>query len=159
MKHSVGALLAFTTTASLLTACGSGTTGLPPGTGGNCGPPSVQLKVLYPIPNSLRVSGNLRKIYIATNRPLPGANLYEFLLRQSNGSSTRTSSFFGISKSEIPTPHARISFSTPTYYATSIPSGYRIGPREIVKLYWAIPGAGCSPNTLMSSFRTRRARS
>ena len=155
MKHSIGALFAFVTAASLLTACGPGTSSLPPGTGNNCGPPPVQLDVLYPIPNSRRAPRNLRNVYIVTNGHLPNANAYNFNLVQANGSSTATSPFFGVNKSQIPRPHARTTFTNPIYYATSIPNNYRIGRRESVTLRWNIPRSGCTPRTVVSSFRTR----
>jgi hypothetical protein len=159
MKHSIGALFAFIISASLLTACGPGTTGFPPVTGNNCGPPPEHMEVLYPIPNSRRAPGDLGTIYVATDARLLHADGYNFFLTQSNGSSTATSRFFGTSTSQIPRPHARSTYATPFYYATTIPSHHRIGPRQSVNLYWNIPGAGCAAHTLVSSFRTRRARS
>jgi hypothetical protein len=155
MKHSVGVLLAYITAVSLLTACGAGTSSFPPGTGGNCGPPPLHLEVLYPIPNSREAPRNLRNVYMATNGQLPHANAYNFFLRQSNGSSTATGRFFGTSKSQVPAPHAHSTYSNAFYYGSSIPSGYRIGRNQSVSLYWNIPGGGCNPRTLISSFRTR----
>lgn len=157
MKHSSGPLFASIIAASLLTACGAGTSSFPPVTGNNCGPPPVHMEMLYPVPNSRRAPANLSNIYVATNGALPHANAYNFVLRQSNGSSTATSRFSGSSKSQIPSPHARSKYSNPSYYFTSIPSGYQIGGKQSVNLYWNIPGAGCAAHTLVSSFRTRRA--
>jgi len=154
MKHSIGELLAFLTAGSLLTACNSGTPSAPPGTGSNCGGPPNQLEVLFPIPNSRRAPGNLANVYVSTNGQLPSNNSYNFFLVQANGSSTGTSPFFGISKSQIPTPHANPTYPNPIYYATSIPSSYIIGPSQSVSLYWNIFGSGCAPHFLVSSFRT-----
>jgi hypothetical protein len=159
MKHSIGALFAFATSASLLTACGSGNTSFPPGTGNNCGLPPIQLEVLYPIPDSRRAPGNLRKVYVATNGALPNYNSYNFYLVRSNGSNTATSPLFGSSKSELPTRHAKPTFANAVYYASSIPSGFRIGRSQSVKLLWNIPGSGCTPHSAVSSFRTRGVRS
>jgi hypothetical protein len=155
MKHSIGALFAFITGASLLTACGPGTTSLPPVTGNSCGGPPVQLEVLFPRPNARRAPGNLGNVYVSTNGQLPNNNQYNFFLKQSNGSSTGTSPFFGISKSEIPMPHATPSYPNPVYYASSIPNNYLIGPSQAVSLYWNVFGTGCTPRFLVSSFQTR----
>lgn len=159
MKNRIGTLLALVTVTSLLSACGPGTTGLPPGTGNNCGPAPLHVQVLYPIPNTRRAPGDLRSIYIAADGELPHANAYNFFLVQSSGASAQTGRFAATSKSEIPRPHARTTYATPSYYATAIPSGYHIGPSQSVSLYWNIPGTGCNPRTLISSFRTRHARS
>jgi len=155
MKHSISALFGVVTASSLLTACGPGNSSLPPGTGNNCGPPPVQLNVLYPIPNSQRARRNLRNVYVSTNGHLPNANAYNFYLVQSNGSTTATSPFFGVNKSQIPRPHARPPYANAIYYATSIPNNYRIGRRQSVNLRWNIPHSGCTPHTVVSSFRTR----
>jgi hypothetical protein len=155
MKHSIGALLTFITAASLLTACGPGTLTGPPGTGNSCGPPPVELNVLYPIPNARRAPRDLRTVYISTNGHLPNANAYNFNLVQSNGSSTATGPFFGVSKSQIPRPHARPPYVNAIYYGTSIPSGYRIGRNQMVSLRWNLPRSGCTPRHVVSTFRTR----
>lgn len=155
MKHSIGASFIFTAAAILLTSCGPGNTSLPPGTGNNCGPAPLHVELLYPIPNSHRAPRNLRTLYAATDEQLPHANAYNFRLVQSNGSSTTTSRFSASSKSQIPRPHARSTYPNPVYYATSVPENYRIGTRQSVSLYWNIPGTGCAPRTLISSFRTR----
>lgn len=155
MKQSIGALFAFFTAASLLTACNGGNTSPPPGTGTNCGGPPNQLEVLYPIPNSRSAPGNLGNIYVSTNAQLPSGNQFNFALVQSNGSSTGTSTFFGISKSQIPTPHANPTYANAVYYATSIAASYVIGPSQSVSLYWNIFGSGCNAHFLVSSFRTK----
>lgn len=159
MKKSYGALVIIVT-ATLLAACNgsSGTIAPPPGTGTNCGgPPSAnQLEVLYPVPNSRNAPGSLGNIYVATKGQLPQNNQFNFYLVQSNGFSTFTSPFFGISKSKIPTPHAKPRYSNPVYYASSLPSSYFIGPNQSVNLYWNDGGTGCTPHFLVTSFRTHR---
>ncbi len=74
---------------------------------------------------------------------------------QSNGSSTFTSPFFGISESKIPTPHAKPSYSNPIYYASSLPSSYYIGPSQSVAVLWNDGGTGCNPHVQISSFKTK----
>jgi hypothetical protein len=155
MKHSIGARFVFITAGSLLTACGPGTLNGPPGTGNSCGLPPVQLNVLFPIPNARRAPRNLRTVYVSTNGHLPNANAYNFSLVQTNGSSTATSPFFGVSKSQIPTPHATPPYANAIFYGTSIPSNYRIGRNQSVNLRWNLPRSGCTPNRVVSSFRTR----
>jgi len=157
MKKSIGALLLIL--AGVLTACNGGnSTSNPPGTGQNCGgpPSSSQLEVLWPIPNSKNASGQFNNIYVSTKGQLPPGNLFNFYLVQSNGGSTFTSTFFGASASQIPTPHATPSYSNPTYYATSLPSGYVVGPAQSVSLLWNDGGTGCTPHTEVATFTTKQ---
>lgn len=158
VKHSIGALFALFTAASLLTACGAGTSSLPPGTNNNCGGPPVQLSVIYPIPNSRYAPGNLANIYVSTNGQLFNSknNQYNFVLKQSNGSRTATGALIGINKSLVPRPHANPTYANPFYYASSIPGNYVIGRKQSVNLVWNVSGSGCTPNLVVSTFRTRR---
>lgn len=159
MKKAISALCALFA-AGTLAACngGAGNTAPPAGTGSNCSGPPNQLEVLYPIPGSKNVSPGLNNIYVATKGQLPPSNSYNFFLTQSNGSSTFTGLFSGISKSQIPTPHANPTYSNAIYYASAIAgpygSGYTIGPSQSVSLLWNIAGSGCNPHFLVSSFRT-----
>jgi hypothetical protein len=158
MKKSTSALFALFTVASLLAACNGGNNAVnnPPGTGSNCGgPPAAnQLEVLYPIPGSKKAPPGLGNIYVSTKGQLPPSNGFNFFLVQSNGGSTFTSPFFGISKSQIPTPHATPSYSNPVYYASSLPGSYFIGPSQAVSLFWNDSGTGCTPHVVVSSFHT-----
>jgi len=155
MKKPIGALFALLATAGFLAACNNGSSSsAPPGTGTNCGGPPNQLEVLYPIPGSTSAPPALGNVYVATNGSLPPSNLFNFFLVQENGGSTFTSTFFGISKSQIPTPHATPSYPNAIYYASSFPTSYYIGPAQAVSLFWNDGGTGCTPHVLVSSFTT-----
>lgn len=161
MKKSIGALFALFSAATLLAACNGNNVTAPPGTGTNCGgpPSSNQLEVLFPIPNSHNAPPALGNIYVATKGQLPPSSSFNFFLAQSSGASTFTLPFFGISKSQIPTPHANPSYPNAVYYASTIegPSGsnYIIGPDQAVTLLWNDAGTGCNPHVQVSSFRTK----
>lgn len=163
MKQSLTALV-FLTIAAVLTAC-NGANSIntpPPGTGSNCGgpPSSNHLEVLFPIPNSRSAPKALGNIYVSTKGQLPPSNAFNFLLVQANGAQTFTGPFTGINESQIPTPHAKPSYSNPIYYASSISgpygSGYIIGPDQAVSLFWNDGGTGCNPHFLVSSFQTHK---
>ncbi|MFZ0031466.1 MAG: hypothetical protein WBE79_06800 [Candidatus Cybelea sp.] len=163
MKKPIGAKCALFAAAAVLAACNSGgsNTGVPPGTGMNCSGPPNQLEVLFPAPGSRRAPPALANVYVATKGQLPPNNSFNFFLTQSNGASTFTGIFGGISKSQIPTPHATPSYSGAVYYASAIAgpygSGYVIGPSQSVSLLWNIAGSGCSPHFLVTSFHTSGA--
>jgi hypothetical protein len=157
MNKSIGTLLGLLTAAGLLAACTNYNNNVAPiGTGSNCGgPPSAnQLEVLFPKPNARRAPATLGNIYVSTKGQLPPSNSFNFLLVQSNGAQTFTSVFFGINKGQIPSPHATPSYANPIYYATSLPSGYFIGPSQTVNLIWNDGGTGCTPHSLVASFKT-----
>jgi hypothetical protein len=159
MKKAISALCALFAVGTLA-ACNGGYSNPapPPGTGQNCSGPPNQLEVLYPIPGTRNASPALGNIYVATNGQLPPSNSYNFFLSQSNGSSTFTGLFSGISKSQIPAPHANPTYPNAVYYASAIAgpygSGYVIGPHQSVSLLWNISGSGCNPHFLVASFRT-----
>jgi hypothetical protein len=159
MKKAISALCALLA-AGTLAGCNNGYSNPapPPGTGQNCSGPPNQLEVLYPIPGTRSASPALGNIYVATKGQLPPSNSYNFFLSQSNGSSTFTGTFSGISKSQIPNPHANPSYPNAVYYASAIAgpygSGYVIGPHQAVSLLWNIAGSGCNPHFLVASFRT-----
>ncbi len=157
MKKSIGALVALLSVAGALAACNSNGGGgsTPPGVGTNCGGPPNQLEVLYPIPNTKKAPVALANVYVATKGQLPSNNSFNFYLVQSNGVSTFTSLFYGISKSQIPSPHATPSYSNAIYYASALPPSYVIGPNQAVSLLWNDGGTGCTPHTLVSSFSTK----
>jgi hypothetical protein len=156
MKKSLGAFFALFTAAMLVSACNGGNNAAaPPGTGQNCGGPPNNLEVLYPIPNSRNAPSALGNVYVSTKGQLPPSNNFNFFLVQSNGNSTFTGAFAGVSASQIPTPHASPSYANPVYYASSLPPSYIIGPSQAVSLYWNDGGTGCTPHTLVSSFRTK----
>lgn len=160
MKKSNGAMMVLIA-AGLLAACNSNngfSNNPPPGTGSNCGgpPSSNNLQVLYPIPNSKNAPAALGNIYVSTKGQLPPSNSFNFYVVQSNGLSTFTSPFFGISKSQIPTPHATPGYSKPIYYASSLPPSYIIGPNQSVSVFWNDGGTGCTPHFLVTSFRTHK---
>ncbi len=166
MRKPMGALFTLFAVAGTLVACnGNGFGGTPsptapPGTGQNCGGPPAnnQLEVLYPIPGSKKAPPALQNVYVSTNGQLPPSNSFDFYLSQSNGAATFTSTFFGIDKSVIPTPHATPSYVHAVYYATTIagPSGstYIIGPDQSVTLLWNDGGTGCTPHKIVSTFTT-----
>jgi hypothetical protein len=157
MKKLNGALLTLFGAAILLSACNGNNNGIttPPGSGSFCGGPPNQLEVLWPIPNSKNAPSGLGNIYVSTKGTLPPSNSFNFFLVPSNGLSTFTSTFFGVSQSQIPTPHATPSYSNPIYYASSLPPSYIIGPAQAVSLFWNNGGTGCTPHTLVSQFRTK----
>jgi hypothetical protein len=160
MKKSIGALIFLFSGLAALTACNGANNGStpPPGTGTNCGgPPSAnQIEVLYPIPNTRKAPPTLSNIYIASKGQLPPSNQFNFFLLQSNGASTFTSLFFGVSASQIGNPHAKATYPNPVYYATSLPPSYPpIGPAQAVTLLWNDGGTGCTPHVQVSSFRTK----
>ncbi len=165
MKKSIGALFALAAAAGALTACNGNvySPGPSPTSGptGNCGgPPSAnQMEVLYPIPGTRQAPAALGNIYVSTKGSLPSSNQFDFYLSQSNGSSTYTGLFAGISQSQIPTPHAKPTYPNPVYYASAIAgpygSSYIIGPKQAVSLFWNDLGRYCTPHFLVSSFRTK----
>ncbi|MGB8909325.1 MAG: hypothetical protein WCC84_11315 [Candidatus Cybelea sp.] len=163
MKKPFGALFALFAAAGALAACNGGNSNPapPPGTGSNCSGPPNQLEVLYPIPGTRKASPTVANVYVATKGQLPPSNSYNFFLTQSNGASTFTGLFSGISKSQIPNPHATPSYSGAVYYASAIAgpygSSYVVGPRQSVSLIWNIAGSGCTPHFLVSSFATSGA--
>jgi hypothetical protein len=155
MKKSIGPLFALAT-AGVLAACGNNNSvNLPAGTGSNCGaPPSGnQVEVLYPKPGYKKAPPGLGTIFISTKGQLPPNSQYNLFLSQSNGAFSATSVFFGTSLSKIPDPHASPTYSNPTYYATSLPSSYIIGPSQSVSVLWNIAN-GCTPRNQVSSFNT-----
>lgn len=155
MRKSIGALFVLVA-AGALAACNNNNVSAPPGTGANCGgPPSAnQLEVLWPIPGSKNVTPALGNIYVSTKGQLPPSNSFNFFLLQSNGASTFTSLFFGVSASTIPTPHATPTYPNPVYYGTTLPASYFIGPDQSVSLLWNDGGTGCTPHMVVSSFKT-----
>jgi hypothetical protein len=163
MKKPIGALFALLAAAGGLAACNGSNSNPapPPGTGSNCSGPPNQLEVLFPIPGTRKASPALGNVYVATKGQLPPNNSFNFFLTQSNGLSTFTGLFGGISKSQIPSPHATPSYSGAVYYASAIAgpygSGYIIGPNQSVSLLWNIAGSGCTPHFLVTSFRTQGA--
>jgi hypothetical protein len=161
MKSSIGAFAALCAVAALLAACNGGNNvSQPPGTGTNCGGPPNSLQVLYPIPNSKGIPPGLGNIYVSTKGQLPSNNFFNFLLDTSNGSSWFTGTFTGISLKQIPMPHATPSYPNPIYYASSVtgPSGSYgpIGPNQVVDLFWNDGGTGCTPNFVVSAFKTKK---
>ncbi len=163
MKKSIGALALFAT-ASMLAACNGNNNGIvgpgPTSTpSGSCGRPPNQLEVVYPIPGSHKAPINLTAIYVATKGALPPSNSYDFFLSQSSGASTFTGPFGQISASQVPTPHAKPSFTNPTYYGSAIAgpygSTYIIGPQQAVSLLWNDGGKNCSPLFVVASFHTK----
>jgi hypothetical protein len=157
MKKSIGALLVLFAAGMAAGCNGANNVNNPPGTGTNCGgpPSSSQLEVLYPIPNSKGAPPNLGNVYVSTKGQLPPSNQFNFYLVQANGGSTFTSTFFGVSQSQIPTPHAKPTYSNPVYYASSLPASYLIGPDQAVTLYWNDGGTGCTPHFQVTAFRTK----
>lgn len=165
MRKPMGALFTLFAVAATLAACNGNSYGganptPPPGTGQNCGgPPSAnQMEVLFPIPGSTSAPPALQNVYVSTKGQLPPNNSFNFYLSQSNGSATFTSTFFGIDKSAIPTPHATPSYTGAVYYATTIAgaygSTYVIGPDQTVTLLWNDAGTGCTPHRVVSTFTT-----
>ncbi len=163
MKKSIGALSLFAM-ASTLAACNGNNNGIvgpgPTATpSGNCGRPPNQMEVLYPVPHSHDAAPALPAIYVATKGTLPASNSYDFYLSQSSGAATFTGPFAQISASQIPTPHAKPSYSNATYYASAIAgpygSTYIIGPQQAVSLLWNDGGRNCSPFFVVASFRTK----
>jgi len=154
MKNSIGVIFAIMAGAGLLAACNNGNNiTTPPGTGTNCGgpPSSNQLEVLYPAPHR-KASPLLQNIFISTKGTLPPNNQFNFFLVAGN-TSFFTSLFQGTSASQIPKPHAKPTYSNPTYYATSLPS-ISLGTGQTVNIYWNDGGTGCTPHFLVSTFRT-----
>jgi hypothetical protein len=164
MKKSIAAFIVPFAAASVLVAC-NGNNGFGPGPSptsgptGNCGGPPNQLEVVYPIPGTRQAPPSLANIYVATKGQLPPSNEFDFFLSQSNGSSTFTGPFAGISLSQIPTPRATPSYSNAVYYASPIAgpygSTYIIGPRQAVSLLWNNGGVNCVPHFIVSNFRTK----
>ncbi len=162
MKRSIGALIVLCT-AGMLAACNSGVYGPGPGPtsgpSGNCGGPANQMEVLYPKPNAKGVGTGLGNVYVSTKGALPPSNQFDFFLQQSNGTSTFTGNFAPISGSQIPNPHAKPTYSNPSYYATAIAGPYGtqpfLSPGQSVTLLWNDGGRNCTPHTVVSSFRTK----
>lgn len=157
MNKTIGALFALLAGAGMLAGCNNGSVSAPPGQGTNCGgPPSTnELEVLYPKPGTRSAPAILSNIYVSTKGQLPPSNQFNLYLVQTNGLSTYTSTFFGVSKSQLPAGSGSPTYSNPVYYATSLPPSYTIGPGQTVNLYWNDGGTGCSPHVLVSTFRTK----
>ncbi len=164
MNKSIGALSVLFAAASMLAGCNGNVYGPGPsptsGPSGNCGgPPSAnKLEMLYPIPGTHKASPALGNIYVSTKGSLPPSNSFNFYLSQSNGSSTFTGLFTPISESQIPTPHAKPTYSGATFYASAIAgpygSSYIIGPAQSVTLLWNDGGRNCVPHFVVGSFKT-----
>jgi hypothetical protein len=165
MKRSIGVLFATIAAAAILAGCNNGNNNnIPPGTGTNCGNPANNMEVLYPKPNG-KVSPNVGGVVVAFNGSLPGGNLYDLWVNQSNGQSQFTQSgnggpiygpgsgFYSINANQIPNPHANPTYPNPVYYATNFTNV--IGPAQAVNLYWNDAGLNCNPNVIVSSFRTK----
>ena len=161
--------IALLSVAAVLAACNGANNGGLPGPGpssgptGNCGgpPSSNQLEVLYPVPNSKNAPPGLANIYVSTKGQLPPSNEFDFLLSESNGSSTFTGPFTGIDKSQLPSGHKNPTYSNAVYYESAIagPSGssWTIGPNVTVSLFWNDGGRNCIPHFLVTTFRTKKA--
>lgn len=166
MKRSIGVFIGAIAAAVSLAACNNGNNnpGTPPGTGTNCGNPPYNMEVLYPIPNG-KVSPSIGGVVVAFNKTLPSGNQYDLWVNQSDGSSQFTSNVNGgpvygpgsgfttVAYSKIPLPHAKASYPNPQYYLTLFNNP--IGPAQAVNLYWNDAGLNCSPNVIVSSFRTK----
>jgi hypothetical protein len=156
MNKSIGPLVLFISS-GMLAACNGGGNAVnaPAGTGSNCGgpPSSNQVEVLYPKPGWKKAPPGLGTIFISTKGQLPPNSQYNLFLSQSNGGFTATSIFFGTSGSKVPMPHANPTYSNPTYYATSLPPSYIIGPSQSVSVLWNVAN-GCTPRFQVSSFTT-----
>lgn len=165
MKRSIGVLFGAVAAAVSLAACNNGNNNsIPPGTGTNCGSPPYQAEVLYPIPNG-KVPPNVGGVVVAFSKALPSVNSYDLWVNQSNGASQFTSNINGgpvygpgsgfttIAYSKIPSPHAKATYPNPQYYLTLFNNP--IGPSQAVNLYWNDAGLNCSPNVIISSFKTK----
>jgi len=167
MKRSFGVFFGALAAAVSLAACNNGNNNnsLPPGSGTNCGSPPYQLEILYPKPNARGLPPNVGGVVVAFNRSLPSGNLYDLWVNQSNGTTQYTtnnnggpvfgpgSGFTSINAAQIPSPHANPTYANPSYYATSFSK--IIGPTQAVNLYWNDAGLACTPNIIVSSFRTK----
>jgi hypothetical protein len=154
MKKSIGAL--FMILAAVLAACnGNNGTSPPSGSGSNCGGPpgSNQVEVLYPEPGATNVPPGIGTLFISTKGQLPPGNQYNLALSLGPSALLGTSVFFGTNASKIPTPHATPSYSSPTYYATTLGPSTIIGPNVAVSVLWSIANA-CTPRDAISSFTT-----
>lgn len=167
MNKSIGALSVLLTAATMLAGCNGNVnnptptpTSAPSGTCG--GPPSSnQLEVLYPIPNTKKAKPDLLNIYVSTKGTLPPSNSFDFFLQLSTGASTYTGLFTPVSAGSIPTPHAKPSYSNPTYYASAIAgpygSSFPIGPDVSAALLWNDGGRNCIPHFVVSAFQTAKS--
>jgi hypothetical protein len=152
MKHRIGAFLTVVAAAGLLVAC-NGNNNNPPGTGTNCGGPANNMEVLYPRPGSKTAPSTLANIFVATQGALPTSNSFNFYMNTSVPLLYPfTSTFFRVSASAIPSPHATPTYSNPVYYASSLQSPP--GPLNAVQLLWNDGGTGCNPNFIVSTFTT-----
>jgi len=166
MKTSIGALSVIALSAAL-TGCSSSSPsyGPTPGPSGPCNSPANNMEVLYPIPGSKNAPPTLSNIYVSTSPALPPSNSFNFVLMTSNPAlppSFGTSVFFGISASQIPTPHKTPSYPNPIYYATSIfgpsaPPSASLGLDTTVVAYWNDSGTNCTPNVKVTSFTTQKS--
>lgn len=161
MKRLTG-IITTLSAGALLAACNGTVYGPGPGPssgpGGNCGGPANQMEVLYPKENA-KVGTGLGNVYVSTKGALPPSNQFDFFLQQSNGTSTFTGNFAPVSESQIPNPHAKPTYSNPSYYATAIAGPYGtqpfLSPGQSVTLLWNDGGRNCTPHSVVSSFRTK----
>jgi hypothetical protein len=169
MRKPKGVLLAALLSTAALAGCNGANNGGFPGPGptsgptGNCGgpPSSNQLEVLFPVPNSKNAPPGIANIYVSTKGQLPPSNQFDFLLSESNGSSTFTGPFTGINKSQLPSGHKNPTYSNAVYYQSAIAgpsgSGWYVGPDVTVSLFWNDGGRNCIPHFLVTTFRTKKA--
>jgi hypothetical protein len=163
MNKSIGALSVLFAAAAMLAGCNGGNTYGPTPTptstpSGTCGGPPNQMEVLYPIPGTRKAKPNLLNIYVSTKGTLPPSNSFDFFLELSTGATTYTGLFTPVSYGSIPTPHAKPTYSSPTYYGTAIAgpygSSFPIGPDVTVTGLWNDGGRNCIPHFEVFNFKT-----
>jgi hypothetical protein len=155
MKKTVGAFLTVAATVTILAGCNSSNNNNVPGNGTYCGGPGRNMEVLYPAPNAKNVqAATLTAIYVSTSSALPPSNSFNFLLNTSVPSvSYYTGNFGQVNASQIPTPHAKPTYSNPVYYATSL-GGAVLPLNSAIQMLWNDGGTACTPNTIVSTFST-----
>jgi len=168
MNKSIGALLILGLSAAVIAGCNSSSPYYAPTPGppsGPCNGPANSMEVLYPIPGSKNAPSTLNNIYVSTSPALPPSNSFNFELMTNNPAlppSFYTGVFFGISESQIPTPHKSPTYPNPIYYATTIfgpsaPPSYSLGLDTTVVAYWNDGGTNCVPNVKVTSFTTTKS--
>ena len=126
----------------------------------SCGRPPKSFQVLFPIPKTTSAPPFLNSIYVSTKSALPKGNEFGFKLTQAGGKSVLSQPFVRVDKSQIPRPHATPKYPNPKYYASSVlgayGSSYVIGWDQRVKLLWNNGARKCTPEFVVSTFKTKK---
>lgn len=126
----------------------------------SCGRPPKSFQVLFPKPKTKSAPPFLNALYVSTKTALPKGNEFAFKVTQGGGKSVLSQPFIRVDKSQIPRPHATPKYANPKYYASSVLGAYGssfvIGWDQRVKLLWDNRAKKCTPDFVVSTFKTKK---